>query len=81
MIFFIKEWPNRTATLMADNGTVLWTFTSVSEARKVCEEWYRVQGEQVDYQLYTLAEEGQPRDDWEDWDDLQDLSCTACAIG
>jgi len=78
MIFFIKEWPNRTATLMADNGTVLWTFTSVAEARRVCEEWYRVQGEQIEYQLYSLREEG-PKDDGDEG--LQDPSCAVCAVG
>lgn len=43
MTFFIKEWPNKTATLMADNGAVLWTFSSVDEAQKVCRDWYLVQ--------------------------------------
>jgi hypothetical protein len=43
MTFFIREWPNKTATLMADNGAVLWTFGSVAEAQKVCRDWYLVQ--------------------------------------
>jgi hypothetical protein len=43
MTFFIREWPNKTATLMADNGAVLWTFGSVEEAQKVCRDWYLVQ--------------------------------------
>ena len=43
MTFFIREWPNKTATLMADNGAVLWTFASVDEAQKVCRDWYLVQ--------------------------------------
>jgi len=42
MTFFIREWPNKTATLMADNGTVLWTFPSVEEAQQVCRDWYLV---------------------------------------
>ncbi|VAW95267.1 hypothetical protein MNBD_GAMMA20-412 [hydrothermal vent metagenome] len=73
MIFFIKEWPNRTATLMADNGAVLWTFHSVAEARRVCEAWYKARDEPVDYQLYTLQDPGQ--------DALQDPSCATYAIG
>ncbi len=73
MIFFIKEWPNRTATLMADNGTVLWTFHSVAEARKVCEEWYKARGEPADYQIYALQDPGQGA--------MQDPSCATCAIG
>lgn len=43
MAFFIKEWPNKTATLMADNGAVLWSFSSVEEAQQVCREWYNLQ--------------------------------------
>jgi hypothetical protein len=43
MAFFIKEWPNKTATLMADNGAVLWTFPNVEEAQRVCRDWYSLQ--------------------------------------
>ena len=43
MTFFIREWRNKTATLMADNGAVLWTFANVEEAQKVCQEWYLIQ--------------------------------------
>ena len=43
MTFFIREWPNKTATLMADNGAVLWTFPSVEAAQQVCRDWYLVQ--------------------------------------
>lgn len=43
MTFFIREWPNKTATLMADNGAVLWTFDSVESAQQVCRDWYRLQ--------------------------------------
>jgi hypothetical protein len=49
MLFFIREWPNKTATLMTENGVVLWTFASVKEAENVCEEWYRVQKDDVKY--------------------------------
>ena len=52
MTFFIREWPNKTATLMADNGAVLWTFPSVEEAQQVCRDWYLVQiqgSESADY--------------------------------
>jgi len=43
MTFFIRERPNKTATLMADNGAVLWTFPSVEEAQQVCRDWYLLQ--------------------------------------
>jgi hypothetical protein len=55
MRFFIKEWPNKTATLMAENGTVLWTFASAEEAENVCKNWSEVQDENPVYQLYRLG--------------------------
>jgi len=51
MNFYIKEWANHTATLMTDNGQVLWTFPSKVEAYEVCREYYAVQ----------LGEDIQPR--------------------
>jgi ABC-type multidrug transport system ATPase subunit len=51
MYFYIKEWPNKTATLMSDHGTVLWTFHNVEEAQEVCREWYRVQEGEIRYYL------------------------------
>jgi hypothetical protein len=64
MYFYIKEWPNKTATLMADNGTVLWTFSSVEEARRVCEEWYQAQDDKSDYHLHYL----------------EDPACSSCSV-
>jgi len=43
MNFYIKEWENRTATLMTDTGQVLWTFPSKAEAYEVCREYYAIQ--------------------------------------
>jgi hypothetical protein len=54
MRFFIKEWPNKTATLLAENGTVLWTFSNVEEAENVAKDWCRVQGENEVYRLDSL---------------------------
>ena len=48
MFFYIKEWPDKTATLMAKNGAVLWTFHSVEEAQRVCRDWYQVREESDD---------------------------------
>ena len=45
MFFYIKEWPDGTATPMAKNGVVLWTFHSVEEAQQVCRYWYQVHEE------------------------------------
>ena len=39
MYCLIKEWPNKMATLMTEDGVVLWTFSSVEEARKVWQDW------------------------------------------
>jgi hypothetical protein len=51
MNFYIKEWANHTATLMTDNGQVLWTFPSKRDAYEVCREYYAVQfGEDIDLQ-------------------------------
>lgn len=64
MNFFIKEWPNKSATLMTENGTVLWTFANVDEARRVCEEWYKVQDQDIDYHLHYL----------------DDPACASCSV-
>ena len=44
MRVFIKEWPNRTATIMTDTGQVIWTFSSAGEARRACMEWHNLAG-------------------------------------
>ena len=49
MKVYIKEWPNKTATLMTENGQVIWTFSSVAEARDVCRAWFRLSDEEVQY--------------------------------
>jgi len=47
MRVFIKEWPNKTATIMTWNGQVIWTYSSVEEARQACEEWRCI----IDYEM------------------------------
>jgi hypothetical protein len=39
MKFFIKRWPDDTATLMTESGQVIWTFSSMQEAIQGCTEW------------------------------------------
>ena len=39
MKFFIKRWPDDTATLMTESGQVIWTFGSMQEAVEGCTEW------------------------------------------
>jgi hypothetical protein len=42
----IKEWVNRTATVMTENGQVLWTFSSLAAARTACREWQALSGDE-----------------------------------
>lgn len=39
MHYLIKEWPNKMATLMTEDGVVLWTFDTVEEAKQVWQDW------------------------------------------
>lgn len=43
----IKEWPNKMATLMTEDGVVLWTFSNVEEAQKVWQDWCSLQNDRV----------------------------------
>jgi len=36
MNYYIKKWPQNTATVFDENGAVIWTFTSVEEAAPAC---------------------------------------------
>ena len=38
MCFYIKEWPDNTATLMTERGHVIWIFPSVEEAEDAVED-------------------------------------------
>lgn len=37
MNFYIKEWPDNTATLMTEGGHVVWIFPTVEEAEEAAE--------------------------------------------
>jgi hypothetical protein len=39
MRVYIKEWPNRTASIITAEGQVIWTFSSSETARQACREW------------------------------------------
>lgn len=43
MFCYIKEWPNRMATLMTADGIVLCICKNTDEARKVWHDWKRQQ--------------------------------------
>lgn len=42
MRVFIKEWPNKTATIMSENGQVIWTFSTAAQARQACRAWHNL---------------------------------------
>jgi hypothetical protein len=48
MNFYIKTWPDDTATLMTDNGQVLWSFHSLDDAVAACHEWYAMNEDKID---------------------------------
>lgn len=52
----IKEWPNKMATLMTEDGVVLWTFNNVEEARKVWQDWCSLHNKQSAIPMGELNE-------------------------
>lgn len=48
MNFFIKTWPDDTATLMTASGEVLSLYCSLDDAVSVCREWYGLNGVKTD---------------------------------
>ena len=42
MNFYIKEWPDRTASLMTAAGQRLFTFKSIDSAMAACGDWYGI---------------------------------------
>jgi len=43
MSFYIQVWPNKTATLMLENGTAVWTYPNVESATAAYSEWHQSQ--------------------------------------
>lgn len=52
----IKEWPDKMATLMTEDGVVVWTFNSIEEAREVWHDWYQQQTHQSKRQMSSVAQ-------------------------
>ena len=42
MRVYIKEWPDMTATIISESGQVIWTFSSIEDARQACDEWHNI---------------------------------------
>ncbi|PXW84950.1 hypothetical protein C8R34_12339 [Nitrosomonas sp. Nm84] len=55
MYCLIKEWPNKMATLMTEDGVVLWTFNNVEEARQVWQDWCSLQKNRISNQVEYLG--------------------------
>lgn len=55
MYCLIKEWPNKMATLMTEDGVVLWTFSDIEEARNVWQDWCSFQNNRVTSQIQYLG--------------------------
>ncbi len=53
MTFYIKIWPDNTATLMTQWGQVLWTFPNPDEAMAACREWYALHEVRTEYESVT----------------------------
>ncbi len=43
MTFYIQVWPNKTATLMLENGTSVWTYPNIESAQADFNEWHQGQ--------------------------------------
>jgi hypothetical protein len=39
MQIYVKEWPNRAATLYTEAGEELWTFPNIESAMALCVDW------------------------------------------
>lgn len=48
MNYFVKEWPDRKASIVAEDGYLLQTFNNVTEAIRVCRQGCRVDPSHVE---------------------------------
>ena len=60
MYCLIKEWPNKMATLMTEDGVVLWTFSNVEEAREVWHAWSSLHNNKASNQTDYLGQSSMP---------------------
>ena len=42
MKVYIKEWADKTASILTGNGQVVWTFSSAAAARQACTDWHSI---------------------------------------
>ena len=60
MQYFIKEWPDRTASIYAEDGYLLETFESLKEALRTCRKDCRVEPMSIESHFSYL--QGSPVD-------------------
>ncbi len=53
MVILIKKWPNDTATLMTEMGQVLFTFSTVEDAKSACHQWEYIQNETMELREFS----------------------------
>lgn len=54
MHIYIKEWSDKTATIMIEDDTSLWTFKTVEEASNFCRICYDINN--VDCMIFQATE-------------------------
>ncbi|MFQ5488743.1 MAG: hypothetical protein ACE5ET_09915 [Gammaproteobacteria bacterium] len=50
MTFYIKAWPDNSATLMTELGQILWTFPTLDDALNACRDWYSMHEVRTEYE-------------------------------
>ncbi len=60
MMVLIKEWPNKTATILTENGQVVWTFSNVAAACTACREWQGINTDENVQVVVDKAENSEP---------------------
>ncbi len=53
MNFYIKEWADKSATLITRTGHHLFTFKNVESALTACSEWYGINAQHVIPYIHT----------------------------
>jgi len=60
MNFYIKEWPDRSATLMTIAGHQLFTFKNIDSALTACGDWHGINKNKIIPALTTCTPHAQP---------------------
>ena len=66
MEFYIKEWADKSASLITRDGYRLWTFINIDSALVACRDWYNISEDRVIPNQNSNTS--------------QTLTCSTCAI-